>query len=100
MSRRPSLCHGQLSCGGRVLRHGRLRAAGPIWAVPVFIAVLGSKARARRGGFPAIHAARPAAVLVGTLAVAAMATRNAVGELAPLGSPSTAVMTTNTAVHG
>ena len=37
------------------------------------------------------------AVLVGMLGVAAMATQNAVVRLALHGSPSTAVMTTNTA---
>ena len=97
---------------------------GPIWAVPVFIAVLGavvllfggikSKSKSRRA-LPVIHAAllagclgfglrfgpfrssdSPAAVLAGMLAVAATATQNARRTLALVESPSTAVMTPNT----
>jgi uncharacterized membrane protein YoaK (UPF0700 family) len=94
-------------------------------AVPVFVAVLGavtlaSAAAAKAGygsrrallvlqaallagclglgaGFgPFADADRPMAVLVGMLAVAAMATQNALVKLALPGAPSTAVMTTNT----
>lgn len=103
---------------------GRFSEVGPILAVPVFAAVLGlvtlasvavAKARytSRRGllvlhaallvsclglglGFgPFANADRPMAVLVGMLAVAAMATQNALVRLALRGAPSTAVMTTN-----
>src|SRR5262249_51546035 len=95
----------------------------PILSVPVFMVVLGvvtlafvAKAtRAVRrvllvlqtllltaflgfgvgfGPFPDLDA--PMAVFVGMLGVAAMATQNAVVRLALHGSPSTAVMTTNT----
>lgn len=97
---------------------------GPLLAVPVFLAALGAvtlasaaaeKAghRTRRallvvqaallagclglgagfGPFPDTE--RPLAVFVGMLAVAAMATQNALVRLALPGSPSTAVMTTN-----
>ena len=45
---------------------------------------------------PFADAERPMAVLVGMLAVAAMATQNALVKLALRGAPSTAVMTTNT----
>jgi uncharacterized membrane protein YoaK (UPF0700 family) len=45
---------------------------------------------------PFANADSPAAVLVGMLAVAAMATQNALVKLALPGAPSTAVMTTNT----
>jgi uncharacterized membrane protein YoaK (UPF0700 family) len=44
---------------------------------------------------PFTNAERPMAVLVGMLAVAAMATQNALVRLALPGAPSTAVMTTN-----
>jgi uncharacterized membrane protein YoaK (UPF0700 family) len=93
-------------------------------AVPVFIAVLAvvvllfgrneSKSKSRRA-LLVLHAAllagclgfglkfgpfsssdSPAAVLAGMLAVAAMATQNALVKLALVESPSTAVMTTNT----
>jgi uncharacterized membrane protein YoaK (UPF0700 family) len=103
---------------------GRFSAVGPILAVPVFVAVLGvvtlacvsiAKAPyASRRGLLILHAAllagclglavefgpfanadRPMAVLVGMLAVAAMATQNALVQLALPGAPSTAVMTTN-----
>jgi uncharacterized membrane protein YoaK (UPF0700 family) len=103
---------------------GRFSEVGPLLAVPVFAAVLGlvtlaflavAKARytSRRGllvlhaslllgclglglGFgPFPNADRPMAVLVGMLAVAAMATQNALVRLALRGAPSTAVMTTN-----
>ena len=97
---------------------------GPILAVPVFAAVLGLVTLAsvavekagyapRRGllvlqaallvgslglgvGFgPFANADRPMAVLVGMLAVAAMATQNALVKLALPGAPSTAVMSIN-----
>jgi uncharacterized membrane protein YoaK (UPF0700 family) len=97
---------------------------GPLLAVPAFVAVLGlvtlaavafEKAgyRSRRGllvlqagllagclglgvGFgPFANADRPMAVLVGMLAIAAMATQNALVRVGLPGSPSTAVMTTN-----
>src|SRR5205823_10204604 len=45
---------------------------------------------------PFANADSPMAVLVGMLAVAAMATQNALVKLALPGAPSTAVMTTNT----
>jgi uncharacterized membrane protein YoaK (UPF0700 family) len=103
---------------------GGFGQVGPILAVPVFIAVLGvvvllfggieSKSKSRRA-LLALHAAllagclgfglrfgpfsssdSPVAVLAGMLAVAAMATQNALVKLALVESPSTAVMTTNT----
>lgn len=104
---------------------GRFGEVGPLLAVPVFVAVLGvvtltamafEKAGygSRRGLLilqavllagclglaarfgPFADADRPMAVLVGMLAVAAMATQNALVKLALPGTPSTAVMTTNT----
>ena len=103
---------------------GGFGQVGPILAVPVFIAVLGvvallfggieSKTRSRRT-LLVLHAAllagclglglrfgpfrnadSPLAVVAGMLAVAAMATQNALLKLALVESPSTAVMTTNT----
>ena len=103
---------------------GRFSEVGPLLAVPVFATVLGvvtlasmrvSKARfaSRQAllvlqacllvsclglgvGFgPFTDADRPTAVLVGMLAVAAMATQNALVRLAFPGTPSTTVMTTN-----
>ena len=103
---------------------GRFGQVGPILAVPVFIIVLGvvvllfggiqSKGRSRRA-LLVLHAALlssclafglsfgpfsnsdgPMAVLVGMLAVAAMAAQNAMAKLALVQAPSTAVMTTNT----
>ena len=103
---------------------GSFSEIGPILAVPVFVAVLGvvtlaslavAKApyTSRRGLLilhvallgvclglavecgPFANADRPMAVLVGMLAVAAMATQNALVRLAFRGAPSTAVMTTN-----
>jgi uncharacterized membrane protein YoaK (UPF0700 family) len=103
---------------------GGFSQVGPILAVPVFIVVLGvialvfgrieSKSKSRRV-LLLLHAAllagclglglkfspltnsdSPIAVLVGMLAVAAMATQNAMAKLALVKSPSTAVMTTNT----
>src|SRR5438093_2576892 len=97
---------------------------GPLVALPVFVAVLGavtvaSVAIERAGygscrGLMVLHAGllagclvlgvafgpfadadRPMAVLVSMLAVAAMATQNALVKLALPGAPSTAVMTTN-----
>jgi uncharacterized membrane protein YoaK (UPF0700 family) len=97
---------------------------GPILAVPVFIAVLGvvvlvfgrvnGTGNSRRS-LPILHAAllavclglglglsplrnadSPMAVLLGMLAVAAMATQNAMVKLALVKAPSTAAMTTNT----
>ena len=103
---------------------GRFGHVGPILAVPVFIVVLGvivllfggieSKDRSRRAllvvhaallsiclGFglsfgPFSNSDSPMAVLVGMLAVASMATQNAMVKLALVKAPSTAVMTTNT----
>jgi uncharacterized membrane protein YoaK (UPF0700 family) len=103
---------------------GRFSEVGPLLAVPVFATVLGvvtlasmavakERYRSRRGllvlqaclllgclglglGFgPFANADRPVAVLVGMLAVAAMATQNALVRLVLTGAPSTAVMTTN-----
>jgi uncharacterized membrane protein YoaK (UPF0700 family) len=103
---------------------GGFGEVGPLLAVPVFVAVLGVVTLAgaaaetadygsRRGllilqaallaaclglgvGFgPFADADRPMAVVVGMLAVAAMATQNALVRLALPGAPSTAVMTTN-----
>jgi uncharacterized membrane protein YoaK (UPF0700 family) len=103
---------------------GRFGQIGPILAVPGFIVVPGvvvllfgrteSKGRSRRA-LLVLHAAllsiclgfglsfgpfsksdSPMAVLVGMLAVAAMATQNAMAKLALVKAPSTAVMTTNT----
>jgi uncharacterized membrane protein YoaK (UPF0700 family) len=103
---------------------GGFSQVGPLLAVPVFIAVLGvvtlafgrvGKASDRsRRALLALHAAllaaclgvgvgvgpnaradRPMAVLVGMLAVAAMATQNALVNLTLKDAPSTAVMTTN-----
>ena len=96
----------------------------PLLSVPVFIAVLGVVTLAfsrvekasdgSRRALLALHAApltaclglgvgfgpftdadRPMAVLMGMLAVAAMATQNALGALALKDAPPTAVMTTN-----
>jgi uncharacterized membrane protein YoaK (UPF0700 family) len=103
---------------------GGFGRVGPILVVPVFVAALGvivllfggieSKSKSRRAllvlhaallaaclglGFrfgPFRNADTPVAVLAGMLAVAAMATQNALGKLALVKSPSTAVMTTNT----
>ena len=104
---------------------GGFSEVGPLLAVPVFVAVLGAitlasvaaeKAgyRSRRAllilqaallasclvlgvGFGPFADAEPLmAVVVGMLAVAAMATQNALVKLALPGAPSTAVMTTNT----
>ncbi len=104
---------------------GGFGQVGPLLAVPVFIAVLGVLALAfgavgkvsdsPRRALLVLHAALvaaclglgvgfgpfadadgPIAVLVGMLAVAAMATQNALVKLALQGAPSTAVMTTNT----
>jgi uncharacterized membrane protein YoaK (UPF0700 family) len=103
---------------------GGFAEAGPLLAVPVFLAVLGAVALAsgvveKAGHSPrrallVLHAAflagclalgtwfgpfpdadRPLAVFVGMLGVAAMATQNALVKLALPGAPSTAVMTTN-----
>jgi uncharacterized membrane protein YoaK (UPF0700 family) len=103
---------------------GGFGQVGPILAVPVFIAVLGvvallfggieRKTRSWRA-LLVLHAAllasclglglafgpfssadSPVAVIAGMLAVAAMATQNALVKLALVESPSTAVMTTNT----
>src|SRR5262249_51824948 len=97
---------------------------GPLLAVPVFVAVLGAVTgggvgaeKAGQGsrrpllllqaallagclgvgvGFgPFADADRPMAVLTGMLAVAGMATQNALVRLDLPGTPSTAVMTTN-----
>jgi len=103
---------------------GGFGQVGPILAVPVFITVLavvvllfggmGNDGKTRRA-LLVLHAAllagclalglrfgpfsnadSPVAVLAGMLAVAAMATQNALVKLALVESPSTAVMTTNT----
>jgi uncharacterized membrane protein YoaK (UPF0700 family) len=97
---------------------------GPLLAVPVFIVVLGAVTLAavsvEKAGHglrrpllllqaallagclgagtmfgPFTDTERPLAVVVGMLAVAAMATQNALVRLALPGTPSTAVMTTN-----
>jgi uncharacterized membrane protein YoaK (UPF0700 family) len=97
---------------------------GPLLAVPVFVAVLGvvtlasvaveSAGYSSRRGLLVLHAGllagclglgagfgpfpdadRPLAVFAGMLAVAAMATQNALVRLDLPGVPSTAVMTTN-----
>jgi uncharacterized membrane protein YoaK (UPF0700 family) len=103
---------------------GGFGQAGPILAVPVFITVLAmvvvlfggiGNDRKRRRSLLVLHAAllagclafglrfgpftnadSPVAVFAGMLAVAAMATQNALVKLALVESPSTAVMTTNT----
>lgn len=103
---------------------GRFSQVGPILAVPVFIAVLGGvvlvfggidgTGKSRRsllllhaallagclglglGLSPLRNADSPTAVLLGMLAVAAMATQNAMVKLALVKAPSTAAMTTNT----
>jgi uncharacterized membrane protein YoaK (UPF0700 family) len=103
---------------------GRFSQAGPLLSVPVFIAVLGlvmlafgrvekASDRSRRArlilhatflmvclglaaGFgPFADPDQPIAVLVGMLAVAAMATQNALVRIALKEAPSTAVMSTN-----
>jgi uncharacterized membrane protein YoaK (UPF0700 family) len=102
---------------------GGFGQVGPLLAVPVFVAVLGVLALvfgavgevsgSRRALLilqtallatclglgvafgPFADADGPIAVLVGMLAVAAMATQNALVRLALQGVPSTAVMTTN-----
>jgi uncharacterized membrane protein YoaK (UPF0700 family) len=104
---------------------GRFGEIGPLLAVPVFVGVLGvvtlASMAARKAGYGPrrglllLHAGllaacmgfgvwfgpfpdteRPIAVLTGMLAVAAMATQNALVKLALKGVPTTAVMTTNT----
>lgn len=103
---------------------GGFSQVGPILAVPVFIAVLGvvvlvfggvdGTGNSRRlllllhaallagclglgpGISPLRNADSPMAVLLGMLAVAAMATQNAMVKLALVKAPSTAAMTTNT----
>jgi uncharacterized membrane protein YoaK (UPF0700 family) len=104
---------------------GGFGEVGPLLAVPVFIAVLGAVTLASVAAEEAGHGSRrallvlqaallagclglgvgfgpfadadgPVAVCVGMLAVAAMATQNALVKLALPGAPSTAVMTTNT----
>jgi len=103
---------------------GRFGQIGPILAVPVFIVVLGvvvllfgeieNEDRSRRAllvlhaallssclGFglsfgPFSNSDSPMAVLVGMLAVAAMATQSAVAKVALVKAPSTVAMTTNT----
>jgi uncharacterized membrane protein YoaK (UPF0700 family) len=104
---------------------GGFSQVGPLVAVPVFVAVLGavtvasvaieSAGYGSRRGLMVLHAGllagclglgiafgpfedadRLMAVLVGMLAVAAMATQNALVKLALPGAPTTAVMTTNT----
>jgi uncharacterized membrane protein YoaK (UPF0700 family) len=101
---------------------GGFSQAGPLLAIPVFVAVLGAVAlvferRQNAGSLRALLFVQAAllsgclglgikfgpftnpdsamAVLVGMLAVAAMATQNAMVKLA-MQSPSTAAMTTNT----
>jgi uncharacterized membrane protein YoaK (UPF0700 family) len=104
---------------------GRFGEVGPLLAVPVFVAVLGvvtlASVAAEKAGYRSrqallvLHVALlagclglgagfgpfadidgPMVVCVGMLAVAAMATQNALVKLALSGAPSTAVMTTNT----
>ena len=104
---------------------GGFSEVGPLLSVPVFVAVLGTVTLVSRAvdkaGYrsrrpllmlqavllaaclglgaalgPFASADSPMAVLVGMLAVAAMATQNALVKLALPGAPSTAVMTTNT----
>jgi uncharacterized membrane protein YoaK (UPF0700 family) len=103
---------------------GGFGQVGPILAVPVFIAALGvaallfggieSKGKSARtllilhaallGGClglalrfgPFRNVDSPVAVLAGMLGVAAMATQNALVKLAPVKSPSTTAMTSNT----
>jgi uncharacterized membrane protein YoaK (UPF0700 family) len=104
---------------------GGFSEVGPLLAVPVFIIVLGlvtvasgtieGTGRSSRRALLVLQAAllagclglvvglgpfpnpdSPTAVLVGMLAVASMATQNALVKLALPGAPSTAVMTTNT----
>jgi uncharacterized membrane protein YoaK (UPF0700 family) len=101
---------------------GAFSQVGPLLAVPVFIAVLGAVTWAAKAieeagygsrrpllvlhaallagclglGFgPRVDADSLMAVLLGMLAVAAMATQNALVKLALKDAPSTAVMTTN-----
>ena len=102
---------------------GGFGQVGPMLAVPLFVAALGAvvllfggieRGKSRRG-LLVLHAVllagclglglrfgpfrnpdSPVAVLAGMLAVAAMATQNALVKLALVKSPSTAVMTTNT----
>jgi uncharacterized membrane protein YoaK (UPF0700 family) len=101
---------------------GGLSQVGPLLSVPVFIAVLGvvtlafGRAQTARGrrALLVLHAAplaaclglgalfgpfadadHPMALLVGMLAVTAMATQNALGKLTLEDAPPTAVMTTN-----
>jgi uncharacterized membrane protein YoaK (UPF0700 family) len=103
---------------------GGFSDVGPLLSVPVFIAVLFAVTLASEAAEKAGHSPRrallllqaallavclglgaglgpfadadsPTAVLVGMLAVAAMATQNALAKLALPGAPSTAVMTTN-----
>jgi uncharacterized membrane protein YoaK (UPF0700 family) len=98
---------------------------GPLLSVPVFIVVLGAVSiatlAAEKAGYcsrrallvlqaallagslgvgvafgPFADADRPLAVVAGMLAVAAMATQNALVRLSLPGTPSTAAMTTNT----
>jgi uncharacterized membrane protein YoaK (UPF0700 family) len=104
---------------------GGFSEVGPLLSVPLFVAVLGavtvvSSAREKAGhssrrtlfvlqaallvgclGFgaafgPFTDADRPMAVFVGMLAIAAMATQNALVKLALPGAPSTSAMTANT----
>jgi uncharacterized membrane protein YoaK (UPF0700 family) len=104
---------------------GGFSEVGPLLAVPVFIVVLGAVTFASKSIQEAGYSSRrtllvlqavllvgclglgvglgpfanpdgPKAVLVGMLAVAAMATQNALVKLTLPGIPSTAVMTTNT----
>jgi uncharacterized membrane protein YoaK (UPF0700 family) len=104
---------------------GGFAEVGPLLAVPTFVAVLGAvtavAVAAEKAGFdrrrgllvlqaallagclgvgvefgPFADADHPMAVLVGLLAVAAMATQNALVKIALPGAPSTAVMTANT----
>ena len=105
--------------------NGCFGETGPLLAVPVFVVVLGlvtlAAVEAEKVGYQSRRALLffqavllagclvlgvqfgpfadiecPMAILVGVLAVAAMATQNALVKLALPGAPSTAVMTTNT----
>jgi uncharacterized membrane protein YoaK (UPF0700 family) len=104
---------------------GRFGRIAPLLSVPVFVVVLGAISiatlAAEKAGYrsrrallvlqaallasslgvgvafgPFADANRPLAVVAGMLAVAAMATQNALVRLSLPGTPSTAVMTTNT----
>jgi hypothetical protein len=92
-------------CSCRPLRHRRFQRGQSDFGGPGVCRRAGGGHASIRGcpegalyavGFgPFADADRPMAVLVGTLAVAAMATQNALVRLALPGAPSTSVMTTD-----